>query len=128
MNSRLLFNASAIVEISTGLTFLAAPTLLIGLLLGQGVSPIGVAIARVLGIALMSVGIAGWESQSSDVRLPPRTGLCTYNVGVAALLTLLATTGGISGPLLWPVVGLHGLIGATMLWVMSAHARDDRNI
>ena len=42
------FRASAIAEVLTGLAFLVAPTLVVGLLLGEGVSPIGVAVARVL--------------------------------------------------------------------------------
>ena len=42
----------------TGLAMLVAPKLIVGLLFGEGVSPIGIAVARVLGIALLSVGVA----------------------------------------------------------------------
>ncbi len=128
MNNRLLFNASAIVEVLTGLAMLAAPLFVIGLLLGDGLGPIGVAVARVLGIGLLSVGVAGWESPGQDSRLAPRAGLCIYNVGAAIVFVILGTTGGMNAPLLWPVVGLHGLIGALMLWVISAHFRDRSNI
>ncbi len=38
MNDRLLFRASAIVEISTGLALLVAPLFVIGLLLGDGLA------------------------------------------------------------------------------------------
>jgi len=64
---------------------LVAPAFLIGLLLGDGLGPTGVAVTRVLSIALLSVGIAGWESQGQDMRLAPRAGLCMYNVGAAML-------------------------------------------
>ncbi len=118
MNTRLLFKASAIAEVLTGLALLVAPSLVVGLLLGEGVSPIGVAVARILGIGLLSVGVAGWESRGQDIRLAPRAGLCTYNVGAAIVFMILGTYGGMNGILLWPVAVLHALIGAMMLWVI----------
>lgn len=128
MNTSLLFKASAIAEVLTGLAFLVAPTLIVGWLLGEGVGPTGIAVARVLGVALLSVGIAAWESRGKDDRLAPRAGLCIYNVGVAVLLAILATAGSMYAPLLWPVVVLHGLIGALMLWAISAYFRNNNKI
>ena len=118
MNERLLFKTSAIVEVLTGLALLVAPLFVIELLLGDGLSATGVAVARVLGIGLLSIGVAAWESQGQEIRLAPRAGLCLYNIGIAVLLAILGTTGGMHAPLLWPVAGLHGLIGAAMLWVI----------
>ena len=118
MNERLLFNVSAIIEVSTGLALLATPLFAIGLLLGDGLGPTGVAVARVLGVALLSVGVAGWESQEQDILLAPRAGLCIYNVGAAIVFVILGTTGGMNGILLWPAAVLHALIGAMMLWVI----------
>ena len=126
MNTRLLFNASAVIELLTGIVMLVAPGLIIGLLLGDGVSPIGIAVARILGIGLLSVGVAGWESSKKDIRIAPRTGLCVYNVGTGIVLTALATYGGINGIILWPVAGLHALIGAAMLWVIMTTLGDKR--
>lgn len=120
MNGRLLFKASAVVEILAGLAFLVAPNLVVGLLLGDVLGATGVAVARVLGIALLSVGVAAWETQGQDSRLAPRAGLCIYNIGITVLLAILGTTGGTHAPLLWPTAGLHGLIGAAMLWVLIA--------
>ncbi len=51
------------VEVLTGLALLVAPTLVVGLLLGDGVGPIGVAVARVLGIGLLSIGGVGARKQ-----------------------------------------------------------------
>ncbi len=124
MNTRLFFNISAVIEVLTGIALLVAPLFVIGLLLGDGLGSTGVAVARVLGLGLLSVGVAGWESPGEDTRLAPRAGVCIYNVGIAAMLAILGTIGGMNAPLLWPVVGLHGLIGAVMLWVISAHFRD----
>ena len=118
MNSRLLFKASAIVEIMAGLAFLVAPTLVAGLLLGDVLGATGVAVARVLGIALLSVGVAGWESPGQAIRLAPRAGLCIYNVGVAIAFIIIGASGGMNGILLWPTTVLHALIGAMMLWAI----------
>lgn len=120
MNTRLLFKASAIAEVLTGLALLVAPVLVIGLLLGDGLGPTGVAVARVLGIGLLSVGVAGWESQGQDRRLAPRAGLCTYNVGAAIVFVILGMYGGMNGILLWPAAVLQASIGALMLWVILA--------
>jgi len=92
-------------------------------LMGDGLSPTGVAVARVLGISLLSVGVAGWESPGQDARLAPRAGLCIYNVGAAVVLVILGAYGGMNGLLLWPVVVLHALFGTVMLWVMLTPAR-----
>ena len=125
MNTRLLFKTSAIVEVLTGLALIAAPLFVIGLLLGDGLGPTGVAVARVLGIGLLSVGVAGWESPGQDTRLAPRAGLCVYNVGAAIVFAILGTSGGMTGLLLWPVAVLHALIGALMLWVIIMRSKNE---
>ena len=107
-------------EILTGLALLVAPLFVIGLLLGDGLGPVGIAVARLLGIGLFSVGVAGWESPGQDARLSPRSGLCSYNVGAATLLAIFGTYGGMNGILLWPAAILHAVIGAMMLWVILA--------
>ncbi len=120
MNNRFLFNASAIVEILAGLAFLAAPNLVVGLLLSAGLDPIGLAVARVLGFGLLSLGVAGWESPGQAIRLAPRVGLCIYNIGAAIVFVVLGASGGMNGILLWPTALLHAVIGAIMLWVILA--------
>ena len=124
MNTRLLFNASAITEVLTGFALLVAPLFVIGLLLGDGLGPTGVAVTRVLGIGLLAIGVAGWELQGQDIRLAPRAGLCTYNVGAAIVFVILGTYGGMNGILLWPVAILHALIGAMMLWVILVQGKS----
>ncbi len=80
----------------------------------------GVAVARVLGIGLLSLGVAGWESPGQTIRLVPRVGLCTYNVGAAIVFVIVGASGGMNGILLWPAAILHAVIGAMMLWVILA--------
>ncbi len=125
MNSRLLFKASAIIEILAGLAFLAAPSLVVGLLLGEEIGAIGVAVARVLGIGLLSLGVAGWESPGRAINLAPRAGLCIYNVGAAIVFVIVGVSGGMNGILLWPAAILHAVIGAMMLWVILAAPHNE---
>ena len=120
MGARFLFRVSAIIEGLTGIALLVSPLFVIGWLLGDGLDPTGIAVARVLGVGLLSVGVAGWESQGQDVRLAPRAGLCIYNVGAGTVLVTLGTSGAMTGALLWPAAVLHALIGALMLWVTLA--------
>ena len=123
MNARLLFNASAFVEILIGLALLFAPALVIGLLLGDGLSSVGVTVARMLGVGLLAVGVAAWEAPKQLVRLAPRAGLFIYNIGAAVVLASFGSLNESSGILLWPAVGLHELFGAAMLWAMLARSR-----
>ncbi len=123
MNIRLLFKASAIIEILTGVALLAVPSLVIELLLGDGLSFTGVAVARMLGVGLLAVGVAAWEAPQQAVRFAPRAGLCIYNLGAAVVLAIFGSISATGGILLWPAVGVHGLIGATMLWVMLTPLR-----
>ena len=122
MSSRLLFNASAITEGVVGIALLAAPASVIGLLLGDGLSPTGAAVSRMLGIGLLAVGISAWETVEQTGYSAPRVGICTYNVGAAALLSILGTLGGMNGILLWPAAVLHASFGAAMLWIILAES------
>jgi hypothetical protein len=125
MDTRILFNTSAVIELLTGAAFIAAPLFLVSLLLGEGAGPTAIAVARVLGVGLLSLGVAGWESTAQNVRLTTRIGLCTYNIGVAVVLTALGADGGTSGLLLWPTVAMHAAIGAIMLWVFLAAPSEE---
>lgn len=114
-NSRLIFNLSAFVELATGLALLAKPEQIVLLLLGSGLEGVALSLARILGLALFSLGIAVWQSQSST-ELAPRMGICLYNCGAAALLTALGVLYESGGILLWPVAILHAILGIVMAW------------
>jgi len=126
MNTRLLFNVSAAIEILTGVTMLIVPALVIGLLLGEGLGPTGVAVTRILGVGLLSLGIAGWNSQeqAQGAALGPQTGLLVYNIGATAIFVFLGTTGAMNGLLLWPAAGLHLVISLLMLGAIIRHRQE----
>ncbi len=123
MNTRLLFNASAIAEMLIGIVLVLAPAYVIGLLLGDGLGPTGAGVSRVLGIGLLALGIAAWETARQETQRAPRIGICTYNLGAATLLSILGTLGNMNGALLWPTVALHGVTGVAMLWVILTPSR-----
>ena len=118
MTARRLFNLSAVAEVLVGIAFLVAPATVIDLLLGGGIDGSGETVSRVLGVALISLGIAVFEAAGPRASRVARIGICTYNVGVSVLLALVGSLGRMNGVLLWPAVGLHAVIGAMMLGVL----------
>ena len=80
------------------------PSLVGRLLLGAELSGVAIPVARVLGIALIALGVACW---------PGRTALCgmlTYSALATAFLAYLGIRGNWVGPLLWPAVVLHAVM------------------
>jgi hypothetical protein len=99
-----MLTIAAVVEVATGVALLIVPSLVGRLLFGEELTGIVIPVARVLGIALLALGVCC---------LPGSTALCgmlTYS-GLATLYLLyLAIRGEWVGPLLWPVVALHGIL------------------
>jgi hypothetical protein len=99
-----LLRLAAVLEATTGLTLLIVPSLGGWLLLGAGLTGVAIPVARVLGIALIALGVACW---------PGRTALCgmlTYGALVMLYLVYLGVRGEWVGPLLWPAVVLHAVL------------------
>ena len=102
-------------EAATGLALLIVPSLIGRLLLGQELAGVAIPVGRVLGVALIALGVACW---------PGRTALCgmlTYSVLATAYLAWLAIRGEWVGPLLWPAVGLHAILTVLLVraWFQS---------
>jgi len=96
-----LLTVAAVAEAATGAALLAVPSLVGRLLLGTELSGVAIPVARVLGIALIGLGVAC---------LPGRTALCgmlTYNALGTVCFTWLAIGGKWVGSLLWPAVVVH---------------------
>ena len=99
-----LLALAAVAELTTGLAFLVVPSMLGQLLLGAQLTGIALPVARVLGIALIALGVAC---------LPGRTalaGMLTYSVLATGYLAWLAIGGEWVGPLLWPAVAAHCIL------------------
>jgi hypothetical protein len=119
------FVVSAVMEVGAGLALLIAPALAIRLVFGSSGTEAGVALGRVAGAALLSLGAACWWARLDGGTVAARalvSGMLIYNLAVVALV-LTGSLGSV-GPLLWAVALLHG---AMALWcLLSFRAAGDR--
>jgi len=95
---------AAVVEAATGLALIIVPSLIGRLLFNEELTGIVIPVARVLGIALIALGVCCWPSSTA------LCGMLTYSALVTLYLLFLAIRGEWVGPLLWPVVALHGIL------------------
>jgi len=109
---------SAIAEIGTGLALMVFPSLVGWLLLGDTLTGFAIPVARVAGIALVSLGVACWPG-------PPLIGMLTYSALVTLYLAYLGLAEGSAGILLWPAVALHAILTALLAYDLK-RMRDIR--
>jgi hypothetical protein len=100
---RKLLALVAVAEAVTGLALIVAPSLTGRLLLGAEGTGVAIPVARVLGIALIALGVACWPG-------PALLGMLTYGALVTAYFLYLAFGGVWVGPLLWLAVILHAVL------------------
>jgi len=103
------FVVSAVMEIGAAMVLLAAPDLAIRLVFGASGTEAGLALGRLAGGALLSLGVACWLARHDGISAASHalvSGMLTYNVAVVALV--LAGSLGSPGPLLAGVASLHG--------------------
>ena len=106
MNKPLAF--AALAEAATGVALVVAPSLVARLLLGTELSGVAVAVGRVAGISLLSLGFACWPGkQATSAAL---CGMATYGLLISLYLSFLGIRGEWVGPLLWPAVALHAVL------------------
>ena len=106
-----LLDVAAVIEAATGLALMIYPPLLSNLLLGEGVSGAGMALGRVAGFALISLGLACWLGlDSAGANNPALIALLTYNLLATLYLGYLGIDGRSVGTLLWPAVALHAVL------------------
>lgn len=108
---------SAVLEVAPGLALMAAPTVVVRLLLVEEISGASIPLARVTGFALLALGAAccprPMTAGSSGAAL---RALLIYNTLVTIYLAFVGMGGKSVGPLLWPVVALHG---ALTVWCIA---------
>jgi len=95
---------AAVVEAATGLALIIVPSLIGRLLFGAEFTGVANPAARVTGIALLALGVGCWPSSTAFC------GMLTYSALATLYLLYLAIDGEWLGPLLWPVVALHGIL------------------
>ncbi len=115
------FVVTAVMELGAGLVLLLAPALVIRLLFGASEIPPAVAIGRLAGAALLSLGAACWWARRDGESTAGRalvSSLLIYNAAVVALV--LSAAFGPPGPLLWAVVVVHGAMAMWCVWSLRA--------
>jgi hypothetical protein len=111
---RTLVLLDAGLETVTGVALIADPNYVSRVLLGVGLSSAGIAVGRVAGLGLLSLGLACWPSRAAAIAQITRA-LVTYNLLITLYLGYLGIGRGFTGYLLWPVVVLHALL-TLLLW------------
>ena len=105
-----LIAISAAIEAVTGVVAIVAPTLLVRLLFGAPLTAGGVAVARLAGFALLSLGLACWPGREPASLKRAARGLFTYNALVAIFFLYLGVRGHLVGLLLWPAAIVHAIL------------------
>jgi len=104
----MLSKLCAILEAITGLALLVAPAIVVWLLFNAEISGGTVAMARLAGISLFSLGLAFWPFKNT-MRTAARA-ILSYNLLVALYLSYIGIRGEWVGFLLWPAVVVHAAL------------------
>ena len=120
MNSgQRIIAAASVAEAATGLGLVAVPSVVVGLLLGAELEGVAIVLSRVAVIALISLAIACWPDGDTERAGRSYFGMLLYNALVALLLLSVGISEEASGPLLWPVALLHGVLSVLLAWAWS---------
>ncbi len=110
------FIVSGVMEAGAGAALLAAPDLAISLVFGSSATEAGVALGRLAGGALLSLGAACWLARHDGISAASSAlvvGMLTYNAVVVALV-LTGSLGSLD-PLRSGLAVLHG---AMAIWCL----------
>jgi hypothetical protein len=112
---RYLLAVTALGEGGIGLLLLISPNVLQSLLFGEDVlAPASAVIARIAGVALVTIGVACWFARLEVERSRAQSGLLAgvfiYDMA-AALVLASAGMNGLHGVALWPAVLAHVILG-----------------
>lgn len=120
MTTKKLVMVSAAIEVVTGIALVVDPGFVVRVLLGTDLLGGGIAVSRVAGSALLSLGLACWPSEG-DLTEHSIWALFTYNLLIGIYSAYLRVGGGFVSYLLWPVCALHSLLA--ILLARPAYAR-----
>ncbi len=115
--------AAAGLEILTGATLFAAPSLLARLLFGSELGGSGDSVARISGLVMLCLAAGCWPSASE--RGSPRALAPLLALSVLAALYLLVVGAGRAnvGLLLWPAFVVHAILAGLLARVWLASRR-----
>ena len=109
---------SAIIEVATGCALLTVPSGVIQALIGSRSDQAGWIVGRVLGGALVALGVAAMFPSGQSPQRGVALGFAVYNASTTVILGVAGVAGvagAADGWLLWPVVGIHGILAVTLI-------------
>jgi len=121
-----LLTLTAVIEAATGLALMAVPPVVVRLLLGGEISGASIPLGRVAGFGLLSLGMACWPGRNATGNTGPALrAILTYNSLATLYLLRLGVGGEWVGPLLWPAVGVHGILSLLLArqWRLGSTGR-----
>jgi len=117
--TRGLLVVMAVLEAATGVALLILPVFVVSLLLGESLDTAGgLAVARIAGAALLSLGLTCWLTRHDGKTGAGRgvvVAMLAYNVMVIAVLAHAGLGLGMSGIGLWPAAGAHMVLASWCL-------------
>jgi hypothetical protein len=130
---------TAAIEAGAGLSLLLSPDMPVSLLLGLPLdTPAGLAVGRVAGAALLSMGAACWltrNHEQNQAAIGLIAAMLLYNTAVVIVLAHAGVGLGARGIALWPAALLHLALAvwciACLLWkrvTTCAAAHDFQNL
>jgi hypothetical protein len=114
LTTRTLVTIAATLEVAAGSALIANPNFVVHWLVGSSLSSGGIAVGRVGGFGLLSLGLACWPSGES-VTAQATSALLTYNLLFALYIGYLRVSEGFVGYLLWPACVLHALLALLLV-------------
>jgi ABC-type Fe3+-siderophore transport system permease subunit len=108
-----LLALAAASEAATGLLLMLVPAIVVRLLFGAEIAGAGILMNRMLGIALVALGIACWPRNIAHGAL---FGMLAYST-LAMFYLAYVGIGGVAGILLWPAVAVHAALSVLLVLV-----------
>ena len=106
-----LLTVTAVIETGAGVALVCCPSTAAVLLLGSRLdAPASIALGRVAGVALLSLGVACWLARGdaqSRAAMGIVKAMVLYNLGVNIILGTAGIWWKLIGIVLWPAVALH---------------------
>ena len=113
---------SAILEVPAGVAFVLTPLLQAGMCFGTTLDgPGGTALARLLGCAMVALGLACWCARrdgSSRAARGLAAAMLFYNASVVVLGLAGALVSRVSAPAQWPAAVIHAGMAVWCIWCL----------
>ena len=109
-----MIRVGAVIEVVIGIVLLASPATVIEALIGPPSGDTTSVVARVLGGALLALGVVGAVARGTAHR-EVTIAYIVYNVAAVAVLATAGISGTASGGLLWSVVAVHLLLAFALV-------------